>query len=828
MRLGPIELPSHALHAGVRLAFGRFPGVREVALRALQPVYLVALFPFRRVQGQGVPSEQDDLLRNTAAYNDAAERYYANCSDPTFLLNKPFSEPSLFAKHLIVRIGTLALVLLSAAGASADEDFARFVNPFVGTAGPGHTFPGATVPFGLVQLSPDTRTDGWHAASGYHDADRHIIGFSHTHLSGTGVSDYADILLMPTIDDRHLNPGDVGMPDRGYRSRFLKKDEAASPGYYRVRLRDYDVLAELTATTRVGVHRYTFPETGDARIILDLRHRRDELSSRGAIQVLSSTEIQGYRVSRGWAQDQPVFFHAEFSQPFSYELVDLAARRRPRGRREIAGDDVRGMFYFDQRRQGRQVLVKVGISAVSMEAARQNLRAEVDDWDFDRVHREARASWNAELNKIAVELPSEARMVVFYTALYHSLIAPNTFMDVDRGYRGIDGRRHVAETHSNYTVFSLWDTFRALHPLLTITHRALTADLVETLLNHYRHSGSLPVWELWANDTNTMIGYPAVPVIVDAILKGIAVDTATAYEAVRHSAMQDHRGLGDYKRLGYVPSDREPESVSKTLEYAYEDWVIAQLAARLGKHSDYNYFSERGASYQNVFDPETRFMRPRESSGRWAPDFDPLNSEHRTNGYTEANAWQYSWFVPHNVADLVDLFGGPDAFEQKLDRLFTLDSDVAGERSVDISGLIGQYAHGNEPSHHIAYLYNYIGKPHKTQDRVRQIMDDLYGPEADGLSGNDDCGQLSAWFVLSSLGLYQVAPGDGRFMFGSPLVRRAVIQLESGRTFVIRTEGDVERQHRVARVWLNNRQVDGLSIAYDDVMAGGELVFELQ
>jgi predicted alpha-1,2-mannosidase len=728
----------------------------------------------------------------------------------------------------VLRLLTLAFLLVATPAVSADEDFARFVNPFVGTAGHGHTFPGATVPFGMVQLSPDTRTDGWDAASLYHDADRDIIGFSHTHLSGTGIGDYGDILLMPTVDDQHFDPGTLGAPDSGYRSSFVKTEEAASPGYYRVRLRDYDVLAELTATTRVGVHRYTFPETGEARIVLDLRHSRGETSSRGAITVLSATQIQGYRVSHGWAQNQPIFFHAEFSQPFTHDVIDLA----PQWRREGTGEDVRGLFYFDQRRHGRQVLVKVGISAVSMEAARQNLLAEVDDWDFDRVHREARAHWNAELNKIAVEMAGDEsasqRMTVFYTALYHTMIAPNTFMDVDRGYRGIDGRRHVAEDFSNYTVFSLWDTFRALHPLLTITHRQLTADLVETLLSHYQQGGSLPMWELWGNYTNTMIGYPAVPVIVDAILKGIAVDTTTAYDAVRHSATRDHRGLGAYKRLGYVPSDTDPESVSKTLEYAYEDWVIAQLAAHLGQEADYDYFSARGESYRNVFDHETGFMRPREASGRWAPDFDPLNSAHRTNGYTEGNAWQYSWFVPHNVAALVELFGGPDAFEQKLDRLFALDSKVEGERSLDISGLIGQYAHGNEPSHHIAYLYNYIGKPHKTQDRVRQIMDDLYGPDADGLSGNDDCGQLSAWFVLSSLGLYQVAPGDGQFAFGSPLVRQAVIQLENGGTFVIRTEGDVERKHRVARVRLNNRVIDGLSIAYADVMAGGELVFELE
>jgi predicted alpha-1,2-mannosidase len=729
----------------------------------------------------------------------------------------------------LVRFLTLALVCLAAPVVWADEDFARFVNPFVGTAEHGHTFPGATVPFGMVQLSPDTRTQGWDAASGYHDSDRDIIGFSHTHLSGTGGSDYGDILLMPTVDDTHLNPGTRGLPDGGYRSRFLKTEEAASPGYYRVRLQDYDVLAELTATTRVGLHRYTVPEAGEARIVLDLAHRRDEAESDGAIEVVSPTKVQGYRVSRGWAQEQPVFFYAEFSQPFTYEVIDLARRSRQRR----TGRDLRGLFYFGQRRQGRQILVKVGISAVSVEAARLNLLAEVDHWDFDRVHREARARWNTELNKIAVEMAGSdgeqrERMTVFYTALYHSMIAPNTFMDVDRGYRGIDGRRHVAEDFTNYTVFSLWDTFRALHPLLTITHRELTADLVKTLLGHYRIGGSLPLWELWGNDTNTMIGYPAAPVIVDAVLKGIAIDPAAAYDAVRHSAMQDDRGLGAYKRFGYIPSDTDPESVSKTLEYAYDDWVVAQLASYLGKPEDYHYFSRRGDSYRNVFDRETRFMRPRDTTGRWMPDFDPLDSEHRVNGYTEGNAWQYSWFVPHDVPGLVDLFGGPDAFEQKLDRLFSLDSDVAGERSLDISGLIGQYAHGNEPSHHIAYLYNYIGKPHKTQDRVRQIMDTLYGPGADGLSGNDDCGQLSAWFVLSSLGLYQMAPGDGQFTLGSPLVREAVIQLENGGTFVIRTEGDAARQHRVARVRLNGRQVDGLSIAYADLMAGGELVFELQ
>ena len=704
------------------------------------------------------------------------------------------------------------------------EDLARFVNPFVGTAGHGHTYPGATVPFGMVQLSPDTRTDGWDAASGYHDSDRDIMGFSHLHLSGVGINDYCDILLMPTVDDEHLHPGTPGVPESGYRSSFLKSEEAASPGYYRVRLRDYDILAELTASTRVGVHRYTFPEAGEARVILDLRHPRREAFSRASVDVLSPTEIQGVRFSRSWASDHPVFFHAEFSQPFTYDLIDLARTSR----HSMTGRDMRGLFYFDQRRHGRQLMVKVGISAVSMEAARQNLLVEVDHWDFDRVHREARASWNAELNKIAVEMVDQDRMTVFYTALYHTMMAPNMFMDADRGYRGIDGRRHVAEDFSNYTVFSLWDTFRALHPLLTITHRELSADLVKTLLGHYRLGGALPIWELWGNYTETMIGYHAVPVIVDAILKGIEVDAETAYDAVRHSAMQDHRGLRDYKRLGYVPADRDPESVSKTLEYAYDDWAIAQLAAHLGKDADYGYFSNRGEFYRNVFDKETRFMRPRDTDGRWMADFDPLNSAHRTNGYTEGNAWQYSWFVPHDIAGLVGLHGGPDAFERKLDRLFTLESDVPGERSADISGLIGQYAHGNEPSHHIAYLYNYVGKPQKTQDRVRQIMDELYDPGVDGLSGNDDCGQLSAWYVLSSLGLYQMAPGDGRFTFGTPLVRQAVIQLENGWRFIIRTEGDVERRHRVARVRLNNRGLDRLSIAYADLMAGGELVFELE
>jgi predicted alpha-1,2-mannosidase len=706
----------------------------------------------------------------------------------------------------------------------SNEDFARFVNPFVGTAKHGHTFPGATVPFGMVQLSPDTRTDGWDAASGYHDSDRDIMGFSHTHLSGTGISDYNDILLMPTVDSGHLNPGALGVPGSGYRSSFSKTEEAASPGYYRVRLRDYDILAELTASTRVGVHRYTYPETGQARIVLDLRHRRNEPSSQGSLDVLSPTEVQGVRFSQSWARDQTVYFHAEFSQPFTYDLRDLAQRSH----HSMTGRDMRGVFYFDQRRHGRQVLVKVGISAVSAEAARQNLMAEVDHWDFDRVHREARASWNAELNKIAVEMADQERMTVFYTALYHSMIAPNMFMDVDGGYRGIDGRRHVAEDFSNYTVFSLWDTFRALHPLLTITHRELTADLVKTLLGHFQLGGALPIWELWGNYTETMIGYHAAPVIVDATLKGIAVDAEKAYEAVRHSAMQDHRGLRDYKRLGYVPADREPESVSKTLEYAYDDWVIAQLAAHLGKDVDYGYFSNRADSYRNVFDSETQFMRPRDTNGRWTPDFNPLTSADRTDAYTEGNAWQYSWFVPHDIAGLVALHGGPDAFERQLDRLFTLDSNVPADRALDVSGLIGQYAHGNEPSHHIAYLYNYVGKPEKTQDRVRQIMDELYGPGPDGLSGNDDCGQLSAWFVLSSLGLYQMAPGDGQFTLGSPLVRQAVIQLENGESFVIRTEGDVARQHRVARVRLNDREVHQLSISYADVMAGGELVFVLE
>lgn len=725
------------------------------------------------------------------------------------------------------RFIALCIALASLPTGAGAQDFASFVNPFIGTAGHGHTFPGATVPFGMVQLSPDTRTEGWDAASGYHDTDRDIIGFSHTHLSGTGISDYGDVLLMPTIDNHQIAPGTRGAPHSGYRSGFLKSEEQASPGYYRVRLKDYDILAELTATTRVGFHRYTFPEEGEARVLLDLAHRREETVTHSHVEVLSRTEIRGSRFSQGWAHDQKVFFHAEFSQPFTYELVERG--HHSRWQDVVSGQDLRGLFYFDQRTHGREVLVKVGISAVSLEGAKRNLMAEVDHWNFDEVRQQARERWNHELKKIAVEMPDTERMTVFYTAMYHAMIAPNTFMDVDGTFRGIDGQsRQAAEGETNYTVFSLWDTFRSLHPLLTITHRRLTSELIKTLLRHYELGGTLPMWELWGNYTGSLIGYHAAPVIVDAVLKGIEVDEDTAYEAVRHSAMQDHLGLRDYKRLGYVPYDTEAESVSKTLEYAYDDWTIAQLARHMGKAADYTYFMNRSENYRNVFDGETQFMRPRDATRRWMPDFDPLNSEHRTNGYTEANAWQYSWFAPHNVPGLVGLFGGPEAFEAKLDQLFTLDPRVAGTPSPDITGLIGQYAHGNEPSHHIAYLYNYIGKPEKTQDRVRQIMDELYGADADGLSGNEDCGQMSAWYILSSLGLYQMAPGDGRFTLGSPLVRHAVLQLENGRTFTIRTDGDVATKHRVSRVRLNDREVSTLSIGYADIMAGGELVFELE
>jgi predicted alpha-1,2-mannosidase len=713
-------------------------------------------------------------------------------------------------------------VLVFPFSAFAQRDLTRYVNPFIGTGGHGHTFPGAIVPFGMVQLSPDTRLSGWDGCSGYHYSDSIMYGFSHTHLSGTGISDYGDILLMPTVGGIVLfNALNDGKPDTGYASRFKHQNETASPGYYSVKLDDNNVFVELTATARVGMHRYTFPATTDADIVLDLTHRDDVIES--SFKMIGNTTVVGWRRSKAWAKDQIVYYAIEFSQPF-VTFGMSGGQEFDKEFKQFWGTQLKAYFNFDTR-QSRTILVKVGISSVDVDGALRNVQSEVNHWDFDKVRADAKAAWNRELNKIAVDGGTNAQLTNFYTALYHAMTAPNLFMDVDGRYRGRDFNIHKAEDFSNYTVFSLWDTFRAAHPLYNIVDQKRSRDFIRTFLAQYEQGGRLPVWELAANETDTMIGYHAVSVIADAAVKGIGgFDLSRAFEAMKHSAeFRKHGGLAAYIDHGFISIEDERESVSKVLEYAYDDWCIAEVARMLGKMDDYNRYSARAQSYKNVFDASSGFMRPR-SNGNWLEPFDPREV---TFGFTEANSWQYTFFAPQDVSGLVALMGGRRRFAEKLDQLFAAESQTTGREQVDITGLIGQYAHGNEPSHHMAYLYNYVGQPWKTQARVRQIMDQFYKPDPDGLIGNEDCGQMSAWYVLSAAGFYPVTPGSTVYAIGSPLFPEVRFNLENGKSFVVRANGMSEKNVYIQSATLNGRPYHKSFLMHRDLMSGGDLVFRM-
>ncbi|MDZ7267834.1 MAG: GH92 family glycosyl hydrolase [candidate division KSB1 bacterium] len=718
----------------------------------------------------------------------------------------------------------LLMLPMAAAGAPTDTtNYARLVNPFIGTGGHGHTFPGVSLPFGMVQLSPDTRVQGWDACAGYHYSDSTILGFSHTHLSGTGAIDYGDILLMPTVGTLQLVPGGEDQPQSGYRSRFRHASEQAHAGYYRVQLDEHGIVVELTATARAGLHKYVFPASPEANIILDLRHGLGpDRVLEAELEFVSDTEIAGLRRSQGWAADQRVYFVAQFSRPFAAFGVAKDGRILP-GRAKAAGTNLQAFVrYLTQPQQ--EILVKVGLSAVSIAGARDNLQREIPDWDFARVRRAAEATWNAALGKIVVRGGSADERTIFYTALYHTLLAPHLFMDGDGRYRGRDGRVHRARGFTNYTVFSLWDTFRATHPLFTIIERARTRDFIHTMLAQFEQAGSLPVWELAGNETHTMIGYHAVPVIVDAHAKGIRdFDAARALAAMRHSAEVSAPGLRPYRELGYIPAEDEPESVSKTLEYAYDDWCIAQMAGWLGDHKSAQRYRERAAFYRNLFDPKTGFMRGRRNGG-WIEPFDPAEVIFE---YTEANAWHYSFFVPQAVTDHIDLLGGEARFLAKLDSLFHADSALPGKFQPDISGMLGQYAHGNEPCHHVAYLHNYAGVPWKTQERVRAIMTKLYTNSPAGLCGNDDCGQLSAWYVFSALGFYPVCPGSDFYVIGSPLFPRATLHLEDGSRFVIGADQVSAANKYIQSARLGAAPHRKSYLRHEDILRGGELTFAM-
>lgn len=717
----------------------------------------------------------------------------------------------MYRKVLLTAI--LLCFTLSVSLLAQTADPALFVNPFIGTGGHGHTYPGAQVPFGMVQLSPDTRLTGWDGCSAYHYSDTIVYGFSHTHLSGTGCSDYGDVLLMPVTGEIHWKNTD-------YSSVFHHGSETAVPGYYSVFLEKYKIKAELTATKRVGFHRYTFPAAIKSSILLDLQHRDEVLES--TIEIIGNNEIRGMRKSKAWADEQTIYFVIQFSKPFDFS--GIAADDQLVEKKGIAkGKNLKAFVTFSTT-EGEAVMAKVGISAVSIENALNNLTTEVPAWNFDEIKDQAYQSWNKELGKIIVEDQSKDDKTVFYTALYHCMLAPNLYSDVDGSYLGRDFKPHKTNNFDYYTVFSLWDTYRANHPLFTLIDEKRTNDFINTFIQEYEQGGLLPVWELSSNETYCMIGYHAIPVIADAYIKGIrGYDTQKAFEAMKHSAMNDKFGLPFYREYGYIPGDKDNESVSKTLEYAYDDWCIAQVAKALNYNNDYQTFIQRAQSYKNIFDPSTGFMRPRINGGWYSP-FDPTEVN---NHYTEANAWQYSFYVPQDIDGLSKLLGGKNKMSAKLDEMFSSSEKLTGREQSDITGMIGQYAHGNEPSHHMAYLYDYTGQSWKTQQKAHQIMTELYRNAPDGLSGNEDCGQMSAWFVLSAMGFYSVCPGQPQYAIGTPFFDKVTINQENGKQFTIEAKNLSYNNYYIQSAKLNGMPYNRSFISHQTIRQGGKLELEM-
>lgn len=745
----------------------------------------------------------------------------------------------------LVTIALLGLIAMACeSGHSALRRYAAtidFVDPFIGTDDHGHTFPGAALPFGMVQLSPDTRTLGWDACAGYHYSDSSILGFSHTHLSGTGIGDYGDILFMPFTGEVSLQPGPADQIDAGYRSRFNHQTEKASPGYYRVVLEDYQIDAEFTATCRAGLHRYTFPEAEMAGILIDLTHTiHGHQNPLHEIKVLNNQEIQGLKVTSGWAKNHYVYFTAKFSKPFDARLY--LDDRLQEGSEEISGQHAKAILEFQTDRK-EQVLVKVGISATSYAGSRKNLNQEVNGWDFDLIREQAEETWEQQLSKVRIETKDIHKKRTFYTALYHSYIYPGVYSDVDGTFRGMDQQIHHA-AELDYTVFSLWDTHRALHPLFTIFQPDYNQELIRALLRKYELGGMLPKWGLASNYTGTMIGSHAISVIVDAYSKGQqdfdaekaleamiqAMDYDTLKEICYPSEQVRHKLMPKaklYEELyGFIPCDLESASVSKGLEYAYNYWGIATMASRMGQERTAQEYYEKSKRYTTYYDANVGFMRGRNMDGTWTEPFHPRYSAHTGSPYVEGNAWQWSWYVPHDVNGLVEMMGGREMFSLKLDSLFTITSEVLGEeQSADITGLIGQYAHGNEPSHHIAYLFNWIEKPWRTQEIVSDILDQFYSDQPDGLCGNEDCGQMSAWYILNAMGFYPVCPGDPRYSIGKPSFDRVELDVAADKTFTIVAENRSEENTYVQEVLLNGEKLTEPFLSHADIESGSTLTF---
>lgn len=704
-----------------------------------------------------------------------------------------------------------------------------YVNPFIGTGGHGHTFPGATYPFGMVQLSPDTGLEGWDWCSGYHYSDQSIIGFSHTHLSGTGRSDLMDVMLMPTVGDIKLDAGTKENPDEGYRSRFSHDEESASPGYYKVKLKDYGISAELTVSPRCGFHRYMFPASKDSHIILDLSHHfATDSVLFTSLDIRDDYTLTGERKTKGWGEpsekywsEQQLFYAIRVSKPFSSVV---AVNNSFINGKSASGRNVKAVLNFETV-ENEMVLVKVGISAVSVENALLNLSEEIPHWDFNKVLSQTQTAWKKELSKMKVNA-SEKNKTIFYTALYHSLLVPYLYNDINNEYLGFDKKKHVAIGFNNYTVLSLWDTFRAENPLLTLLTPNITNDLIQSMLAQYDQYGLLPVWPLWSSETNCMVGYHAVPVIVDAYFKGIRdYNINKAYEAMKASAMQNNFGVKELSQYGYIPYDVYNKSVATGLEYCYDDWCIAQMAKDLGKTDDYTYFMKRAENYKTYFDSEYKLMNGFSSEKKFRRPFAPFYSSYGKCDWVEGNSWQYSFFVPHDIQGLINLYGNSKAFSKALDTLFSMSTKMLGsDVPIDITGLIGQYAHGNEPSHHVAYLYNYVNQPHKTQQRLHEIMTTLYTDQPNGLCGNEDCGQMSAWYVFSAIGFYPVNPAEGIYVLGKPMVESAEIKI-GDKLFRMKATSLNDQNIFVQSVKLNGKVHTKLYITHKEIVNGGVLEF---
>ena len=715
----------------------------------------------------------------------------------------------------IIHMACLAALL--AACTSQKENPVDFIDPFIGTGFHGHTYPGATVPFGAVQLSPDTRAGNWDACAGYHYDDSTLTGFSHTHLSGTGCIDLGDLLIRPTTQTVDPSRQPMYAP-----AAFRHEDEKAEAGYYAVLLHEEGIRAELTATAHTGVHRYTFPKESTPTVIVDLKHSLDnEHIYESSLQVVNPHEMTGMRNTRGWSDNQRIYFVIQCSQPF--EKATLVSNQKALEGKEAEGTDLQALLKF-KGHTSEPIVMKVGLSIVSVENARENLQAEVEGFDFDAVKQAAYHTWNDAVSAIKVEGGTEEQKTNFYTALYHSMVVPNVVSDVNGQYRRHDQTiGQLPQGAVQYSTFSLWDTFRAWNPMMTLIDTTLVTNMIHSFLHIYDASGELPLWPLSAGETGTMIGYHSASVIADAYMKGIrGFDAEKALEALVVSSEKNQKGADYYISKGFIPSNIKKESISCLLEFAYDDWCIAQLAQALGKQEIYDTYIRRSQQYLNVFDGATRFFRPKRMDGNWETPFNP-NEVGRA--YTEATAWQYRFFVPHDVNGMVQLFGGKEAFTSALDDIFHTDAQVDGDL-VDITGLIGQYAHGNEPSHHIAYLYNYIGQPWKTQAMTRRLLDEMYAPTPEGIVGNEDCGQMSAWYILSSLGLYAVCPGSNEFTFTTPLFEKATLQLANGKTLTI-TANHPEKNLYIDKVELNGKEIETNFVTYEQLMGGGELHFSL-